>query len=90
MKIFFTTRFRRSYKRLVSKNAILKNLAEEKFLIFERNPQDITLGDHALKGQFTGYRVFSIGYDLRVIYRREKEICVFFDIGTHKQIYKID
>ena len=90
MKIFLTTRFRRSYKRLVSKNAILKNIVEEKLLMFEKNPQDITLDDHALKGKFTGYRAFSIGYDLRVIYRREKKICVFFDIGTHKQVYSIN
>lgn len=88
MKIIFTTRFRRSYKRLVSKNAVIKKLVDERCVLFFENPKDILLKDHALGGKLTDYRAFSIGYDLRVLYRQEKNECIFFDIGTHDDLYR--
>ena len=88
MKIFFTTRFRRSYKRLVSRSEELRKIVAERVRLFSENPDTHLLKDHILKGKLQGYRAFSIGYDLRILYRKEKDVYVFFDIGTHDKIYK--
>lgn len=88
MKIFFTPRFRRSYKRLVSKSEKLRSLVNERMAMFEKNPKDPFLKDHALKGKLIGYRAFSLAFDLRALYRKEKDTYIFFDIGTHKEVYQ--
>jgi addiction module RelE/StbE family toxin len=88
MKIFFTPRFRRSYKRLVSKNEKLRNLVAERMAIFEKNPQSPPLKNHPLQGKLTGYRAFSLAFDLRALYRKEKDTYIFFDIGTHREVYE--
>lgn len=90
MKIFFTARFRRSYKRLVLRSEKLRELVKERILIFQKNSKENLLKDHALKGKLKGYRAFSIGYDLRIIYCKEKSACIFFDIGAHKDVYGSD
>lgn len=87
MKIIFSPHFRRSYKKLIANNEILKSTMASKMQLFSKNPQDVSLKDHPLKGKLKGYRSFSIGYDLRAIYRREKEELIFFDIGTHDEVY---
>lgn len=87
MKILYTTRFRRSYKRLVSKSEKLRMLVYERMLLFEKDPQHSSLKNHILKGKLEGYRAITIGYDLRAIYREEKDTFIFFDIGTHDEVY---
>lgn len=87
MKILFTTRFRRSYKRLVARSEKLCMLVAERMMFFEKNPKNPILKDHSLQGKFNAYRAFSIGYDLRIIYRKERAVTIFFDIGTHDQVY---
>lgn len=88
MKILFTTRFQRSHKRLVSRSAELKKVVSERMQFFSKDPATPLLKDHALRGKLEGYRAFSIGYDLRALYRKEKDAFIFFDIGTHDQIYE--
>lgn len=88
MKIIFTTRFRRSYKRLVLKNAVIKKLVDERCVLFSADSKNILLKDHSLGGKLASYRAFSIGYDLRVMYRQEHNECIFFDIGTHDDLYR--
>lgn len=88
MNIFFTTNFRRTYKKLISKSDVLKSVFHQHMELFAENPHDPALKDHALKGKLKGTRAFSLGYDLRALYRKEKDIYVFFDIGTHDQVYK--
>lgn len=87
MKIVLTPHFRRSFKRLVSRNEKMKQVVRDHLKQFEKNPQDQRLKDHALVGKFNGYRAFSMGYDLRAIYQKKGEVYIFFDIGTHDQIY---
>lgn len=87
MNIVFTTRFRRSYKRLVSKNEEIQKIVNEKILLFEKESRNPSLKDHILQGKLAGYRAFSVGYDLRVIYRKFGKDLIFFDIGTHDKVY---
>lgn len=88
MKIVYTTRFQRSHKRLIAKNDQLKNTLREHVLLFEQNPKAQSLKNHALQGKMKEYLAFSAGYDLRIIYRKEKNNYILFDIGTHGDIYE--
>lgn len=87
MNIVYTPYFRRSYKKLVIKSEELKKKFKERMMLFEKNPQDPILKNHALSGKLKGYRAISIGYDLRAIFRHDDDTVIFFDIGTHDAIY---
>lgn len=88
MNIFLTPRFRRSYLRLAAKSEQVKSIVNERMMMFEKNPQNPSLKNHALRGRLKGYRAFSLGYDLRAIYRKDGSTYVFFDIGTHSDVYR--
>ncbi len=55
------------------------------FLISHLHP---LLNNHALHGKYAGYRSFSVGGDLSVIYRQEtRDLVTFVAIGTHHELY---
>lgn len=57
--------------------------------LYETDPQAKVLNDHALKGNYNGYRSINVSGDLRVLYRSEGgRIIIFCFIGTHSQLYK--
>ena len=86
MEIYYSSKFFREYK----KQAIsIKKLAEEKELIFRKNPNDIRLKTHALTGKLLGYHSFSINHKVRIIFEyKDKNTIWFHSIGSH-DIYKI-
>ena len=49
---------------------------------------DSRLKDHALKGDYNGYRESHIYGDLVIIYKRDKEILTLYRIGRHQDIFK--
>jgi addiction module RelE/StbE family toxin len=55
--------------------------------LFMEGVRDYPLDDHALVGSMKGLRAFSIGGDLRVVYRETAEYYEFLDIGSHNQVY---
>ena len=57
--------------------------------IFVDNPFSEELYNHMLKGRLIGYRAFSAGFDLRIIYREENDHLIVFliRVGTHNQVY---
>ncbi len=85
MLIYYTGKFRSSYKKLP---ASIKTEAEIKETIFRKDPFDPILKTHKLTGNFKGFWSFSIDRKHRIIFEftRKKEV-VFHIAGTH-QIYK--
>ena len=82
MKILYSSKFVRSYKKLSNK---IRDLAKEKERIFRKNPFDPRLKAHKLSGKFKNYWSFSIGYKYRIIFKfAEKDIILFYKIGTHR------
>lgn len=61
---------------------------KERWMIFEQNSKDPLLKDHALKGNLKGFRAFSITGNIRLMYKKEKDNIILYDIGTHNQVYK--
>ena len=86
LKIIYSSKFIRSYKKLPDK---IKRLAEEKEKIFCQNPFDPRLKTHKLHGMFRGkiekYWSFSVGYKHRIVFRfTDKNTIRFYLIGTHR------
>ena len=49
---------------------------------------DERLNDHALKGDFKGFRDCHIFGDLVIVYKRDKEILTLYRIGRHQDLFK--
>ena len=86
MKLIYTTRFFRAYKKLSEAE---KERADEAIRLFEKDPMAVTLKNHALKGKLKGIRSIKAGYDLRILYTEEggHAVVFFIEVGTHEQVY---
>ena len=81
MKIIYSPKFAREYKKLPGK---IKNIAEKQELIFRKDPFGPGLKTHKLKGALKGFLFFSIGYRYRVIFEfADKNIVYFHSVGNH-------
>ena len=88
MKIEFSPVFKKSYRKRILKNAILRSRFEEKLTLLQLNPFDPKLETHKLSGLLKDRLAFSVTYDCRVIFSfKGKETIVLLDIGTHEQVY---
>jgi len=85
MKIIYSTKFAKEYRKLPLK---IKKLAEKKETIFRKDPFETSLKTHKLTGKLREYYSFSIDYQYRIIFEfSEKGIVWFHSVGTH-EIYK--
>lgn len=86
MKIIYTSKFEREYKKL---SEPLKDLAEEREKIFRKNPFDKKLETHKLHGKLKDFWAFSISHSCRIIFEvsKDKKVFCFHSVGDHK-IYK--
>lgn len=85
MKIYYSSKFAREYKRLPKR---VKLLAEKKEIIFRKNPFDPRLKTHKLSGKLKDYYSFSIDFQTRIIFEfRDKNTIWFHSVGTH-EIYR--
>jgi len=81
MKIYYSSKFEREYKKLPK---YIKELAEEKEKIFRNNPFDPRLNTHKLSGRLKEFWAFSIDSKYRTIFEFiEKDIVWFHLIGDH-------
>lgn len=83
MKIIYTTRFKRSYKKLP---VSVKNDAEKRETIFRKNPFDHRLKTHKLKGRLSDFWSFSVSYKHRIVFEfdtKNKSTIYFYDVGDH-------
>lgn len=81
MKIYYSSKFAKEYKRLPKK---VKLLAEKREIIFRKKPFDPRLKTHKLSGKLKDYYSFSIDYQTRIIFEfRDKNIVWFHSVGTH-------
>lgn len=85
MKIHYLLRFKKSLNRLPP-HVQTKALLVEK--IFQTDPEDSRLKNHALKGKLSGLFAITVTYHYRIIYvYRPDGSVAFIDIGTHS-IYR--
>ena len=81
MKIYYSSKFAKEYKRLPKK---VKAAAEKREKIFRANPFNPGLKTHRLSGRLKDYYSFSIDYNHRIIFEFvEKDVVWFHSVGTH-------
>jgi len=82
MKIIYSPRFAREYKKLPNN---IKDIAEEQENIFRKNPFDPKLKTHKLKGKLSGFLSFSIGHKYRIIFEfiKDNKTVYFHSAGNH-------
>ncbi|MFA5310561.1 MAG: type II toxin-antitoxin system mRNA interferase toxin, RelE/StbE family [Candidatus Paceibacterota bacterium] len=81
MTIVYTSKFEREYKHLPEE---VKDLAEQKQIIFQNNPFDAPLNTHKLKGKMKDYWSWSINYKYRIIfYFKNKKEVWYLSVGDH-------
>jgi addiction module RelE/StbE family toxin len=79
--------FEKSFRSRISPNQKLVKQFKQRLEFFMGGVRDYPLDDHALVGTMKGLRAFSIGGDVRVVYRETDEYYEFLDIGSHNQVY---
>lgn len=79
--------FEKNFRSRISTNPKLVKKFKQSLELFIDGVRDYPLDDHDLKGNMKGLRAFSIGGDLRVVYRETDELYEFLDIGSHNQVY---
>lgn len=85
MKIFFHRHFKRQYRKIPEK---IKERFKERLFVFGKNPFGSLLNNHALAGDFKGYRSIDVTGDIRAIYKVLNEESVeFVCIGSHHELY---
>jgi len=86
MKIFYSSKFAREYRKLPLR---VKKIAEKKEQIFRRNPFDSRLKTHKLKGNLKGFLSFSVNRKYRIIFEIiNSNTAWFYSVGEHS-IYKL-
>lgn len=86
MRILFKKRFVKQYQKLKKSD---QGRVDNALRIFEKNPFDSQLKNHALVGKLIGKRSIAAGFDLRMIFELEGDyiIVIMIGVGTHSQIY---
>lgn len=81
MKIVYSPRFARRYKKLPLE---VKDKAEKQESIFRKDPFDKRLKTHKLSGNLSDFWSFSVDYDYRIIFEfGDGSIVYFHTVGTH-------
>lgn len=84
-RIDFAKTFIKQYKKLPRQK---QEKFQSRLKLFEQNPEDVKLRNHALKGKFSGYRSINIEHDLRALYYVQNgSVVIFALIGSHSQLY---
>lgn len=81
MKIFYTKKFEREYKK-IGKDLKLKTESKEN--LFRKNSFDKILKTHKLYGELEGFWSFSIDFKNRIVFEFiDKKTVFFHSIGNH-------
>ena len=85
MRIILHKNFKKRYERM---NASEQRRFKERRNIFLENPFHPLIRNHALHGEYNGYRSFHVGGNLSVIYEEiGNDTVQFILIGTHPELY---
>ena len=84
MRVIASSRFLRRARKLKPPQDELLRAALRRFAI---EPHDPLLRAHKLKGDLGDYWAFRVDDDLRVLFRRDGDICFLVALGTHDEVY---
>jgi len=85
MKIIFHKNFDKQYKKL-PRNTQIK--VQEINILFEKDPYNPMLNNHALHGKYGSYRSINVTGNIRIIFKiLDDNTVLFVHIGTHSKLY---
>lgn len=85
--IEYTKQFKKRLKqRYAHQPNVLQKFATQ-LELFQQGVREAPIEDHPLTGKLKGMRAFSVGGDVRVVYRETDEYYLLLDIGSHNQVY---
>lgn len=87
MRIDYHRNFLKSFRKRIVNHPSLDFKFQERIKIFQSDPQNPLLQNHKLIGHKEDYWSFSISGDIRVIYLKKNNRVLFYDIGSHNQVY---
>jgi mRNA-degrading endonuclease YafQ of YafQ-DinJ toxin-antitoxin module len=88
IEIIWGPRFKRTYKRKLKQYPAIKPQLSAALKLFVQDPFHPILKTHKLGGPLKGNYAFSLGYDLRVVFKfLTKEEVLLETIGTHDEVY---
>lgn len=86
-RIEYTKQFKRRLKQRYGHQPKVIVRFQKHLELFSAGIRREPLNDHPLTGRLKGLRAFSVGGDVRVVYRETNEYIEFLDIGSHNQVY---
>lgn len=86
MQISFKKSFVKQYHKLQKSD---QTKVDNALVLFEKNPVDPKLKNHALIGKLLGKRAISAGFDLRLVFEVKGNYVVvtMIAVGSHNQVY---
>jgi addiction module RelE/StbE family toxin len=85
MKILIHKHFEKDYKKLRPK---VKLRWREQRDLFIREPFNVALNNHSLRGRYEGFRSIDVTGDYRALYKHLGEkMALFIRINTHRNLY---
>lgn len=84
MVVKYTKDFIKDSKRLKSGR---QEKLKVRLKLFGQDQFDPILNNHALKGEYSGYRSINITGDLRAIYKQSSDEMIFITIDSHSNLY---
>lgn len=89
--IKYSGRYYSMLRSLIQKDEKITIIVESKILLFQKNPQDSRLQNHALTRRMRGKYAFRITDDIRIVYKWiGKQSVALLAIGSHKDVYRGD
>jgi addiction module RelE/StbE family toxin len=87
MQIIFHKRFKKQFLKFPKR---LQLKIEKTLILFEKNPQHISLKNHVLSGKMKDTRAISVNGDIRIIFQEFEHytLVIILNIGGHEQVYK--
>jgi len=77
-------RFDKTFRKL---NTGIKDAFIERRRLLLADPNNPLLGIHKLHGEYSGLWSMNVTGDVRAVFMTEGYFAVFFDIGTHSELY---
>jgi mRNA interferase YafQ len=88
IEIVWGPRFNRTFKKKLKQYPEIKQQLSAALSLFINDPFHTSLKTHKLGGHLKGNYAFSLGYDLRVVFKFLDHGEVFLEtIGTHDEVY---
>ena len=88
IEIVWGPKFKRAYKKKIKHYPEINQQLSDALKLFVKDPFHPILKTHKLGGPLKGNFAFSLGYDLRVVFKFiDKEEVFLETIGTHDEVY---